>query len=186
MKLYPAIVTLHLLGGCAGLMLLTAQTQSHAGARLPLPAGPWRASAVVLLLLLVQAALGGWVSTNYAVLACNEFPTCQGSWWPAMDFERGFTLRRDLGRDASGAMLPFQALTAIHMVHRLAAVLVLLAMAALARRLPCPTGRCAASAGRWPPPRCGSWPAVCPTWCWTGPWWRRWRTPVAPAPRSRC
>lgn len=130
MKLYPAVVTLHLLGGYAGLLLLTAQAQAGA-ARLHLPAVVHGAAYAVLMLLFVQSALGGWVSTNYAVLACSDFPTCQGSWWPTMDFEHGFTIRRDLGMSARGEPLPFEALTAIHYTHRLAAVVVLLAMAVL-------------------------------------------------------
>ena len=66
----------------------------------------------------LQIALGGWVSTNYAVLACRDFPTCQGAWWPAMDFDAGFTLLRELGAGKDGGYLPFAALTAIHVAHR--------------------------------------------------------------------
>jgi cytochrome c oxidase assembly protein subunit 15 len=88
----------------------------------------------VALLCAIQIALGGWVSTNYAVLACSDFPRCQGEWWPAMDFAQGFHLRRDLGVAAGGGYLPFAALTAIHYVHRLMAYLVLLALAGLAWR----------------------------------------------------
>ena len=123
MKLFPAIVTLHLLGGYVLLGLLTLQAAKlwlHAGARevqlvaVPMRTGLWLALAALLL----QAALGGWVSTNYAVLACMEFPTCQGSHWPAMDFAQGFTLWRPLGLQADGQPISFEALTAIHMVHR--------------------------------------------------------------------
>ncbi|MFY8193370.1 MAG: COX15/CtaA family protein, partial [Limnohabitans sp.] len=78
--------------------------------------------------------LGAWVSSNYAVMACNTYPDCQGVWWPDMNFEKGFELWRPLGMDASGAALPFQALTAIHMVHRWHAgwVVLLLVMVAIA------------------------------------------------------
>jgi cytochrome c oxidase assembly protein subunit 15 len=69
-------------------------------------------------LLILQIALGGWVSTNYAVLACTDFPLCQGQVVPAMDFTHGFTLWRDLGMTAGGEYLPFAALTAIHWTHR--------------------------------------------------------------------
>jgi len=79
--------------------------------------------------------LGGWVSTNYAVLACRDFPTCQGSWWPAMDFNHGFALMRELGAGKDGGFLPFAALTAIHFAHRLGAYVVLAAMALFAWRL---------------------------------------------------
>jgi cytochrome c oxidase assembly protein subunit 15 len=78
------------------------------------------------VVLLVQLALGAWVSSNYATLACTEFPTCAGAWLPPMDFEHGFHLWRDLGKTAAGHYLPFAALTAIHWVHRnFAAVVVL-------------------------------------------------------------
>jgi heme a synthase len=135
MKLYPAIVTLHLLGGIGLLALLAAQSQAFVRAPLVLPPGLRKAALGVAALSVLQVALGGWVSTNYAVLACSEFPACQGSWWPAMDFAQGFTLARELGRTDSGSYLSFAALTAIHYTHRLAAYLVLAAIGLLAWRL---------------------------------------------------
>ncbi len=135
MKLYPAIVTLHLLGGLGLLALLAAQLEGYRRAPLPLPAGLYEASLVVLAICVAQIALGGWVSTNYAVLACSEFPTCQGAWWPAMDFEHGFTIWRALGVGKDGGWLPFEALTAIHYAHRLMAYVALAALAWLAWRL---------------------------------------------------
>jgi cytochrome c oxidase assembly protein subunit 15 len=89
----------------------------------------------VFALVWLQIALGGWVSTNYAVLACNGFPQCQGSWWPDMDLRAGFTLWRGLGLDGAGDAIPFAALTAIHLVHRLCALLVFVALGWLAWRL---------------------------------------------------
>jgi cytochrome c oxidase assembly protein subunit 15 len=136
MKLYPAIVTLHLLGGVGLLALLAVQDQVFAPRPLALPRGLAPAAWAVAALTVVQIALGGWVSTNYAVLACSDFPTCQGQWWPsAMNFADAFTIRRELGVTSSGSYLPFEALTAIHVVHRIAAVVVLAALAALAWRL---------------------------------------------------
>ncbi len=131
MKLYPAIVTLHLLGGMVLLALLAVQSQSFGAPRLVLSPLLRRAAMAVALLSAVQIALGGWVSTNYAVLACSDFPRCQGEWWPTMDFAQGFHLRRELGVAAGGGYLPFAALTAIHYVHRLMAYMVLLALAGL-------------------------------------------------------
>jgi cytochrome c oxidase assembly protein subunit 15 len=139
-KLFPAIVVLHLLGGLALLALLCAQVVRDArrtGALQPVVLPPglrgllWGTAALVLL----QIALGGWVSTNYAVLACSDFPTCQGNWWPAMDFAQAFQVWRPLGRLADGSHIAFPALTAIHYVHRLAAYAVLAALAGLAWRL---------------------------------------------------
>jgi len=134
MKLYPAIVTAHLLGGITLLALLAAQAQAYVPGPLPLPRRLYTTTLAVLALSVLQVALGAWVSANYAVLACTDFPTCQGSWWPAMDFERGFALRRELGQDEHGEWLPFAALTAIHYAHRLAAYVVLTAIALLALR----------------------------------------------------
>ncbi|MGP1615691.1 MAG: COX15/CtaA family protein, partial [Pollutimonas bauzanensis] len=71
-----------------------------------------------LALLFIQIALGGWVSTNYAALACMDFPMCHGEWVPPMDFEGGYSLVRGLGLLPSGAMISQYALTAIHWVHR--------------------------------------------------------------------
>jgi heme a synthase len=135
MKLYPAIVTLHLLGGIGLLALLAVQDQVFVPRPLRLPRALSIAAWITAALVIVQIALGGWVSTNYAVLACREFPLCQGQWWPPMDFAHAFTLQRELGQTASGSYLPFAALTAIHMTHRLAAVAVLGAMLWLAWRL---------------------------------------------------
>lgn len=146
MKLFPAIVTLHLLGGMGLLALLRLQTvryaQSHQSASGLLPGadqywspglkwGLW----LVFALVWMQIALGGWVSTNYAVLACQDFPKCHGSWWPQMDFVAGFEIWRELGMRGSGEGIPVDALTAIHYTHRLFAYVVLIAVALLAWRL---------------------------------------------------
>jgi cytochrome c oxidase assembly protein subunit 15 len=135
MKLYPAVVTAHLLGGLALLALLQAQDAAFEPRPLVLPPRLRWAVAGVAALALLQIALGGWVSTNYAVLACSDFPTCQGRWWPEMDFAHGFTLRRGLGLTAGGEGLPFPALTAIHYTHRLVAYALLAALLGLALAL---------------------------------------------------
>ncbi|MDZ5456487.1 COX15/CtaA family protein [Azohydromonas lata] len=138
MKLYPAIVTAHLLGGLGLLALLAAQSQAFDGPDsrpLALPAGLRRGLWALAALAVAQMALGGWVSTNYAVLACGDFPTCQGRWWPDMDFQHGFTLQRALGNTGDGDYLPFAALTAIHFTHRLMALAVLAALVLMAWRL---------------------------------------------------
>ena len=132
MKLYPLIVTAHLLGGLALLALLAVQREGYRRMPLVLSPGLRRGAALLAVLAATQIALGGWVSTNYAVLACSDFPSCQGSWWPAMDFEHGFALLRELGAGKDGGYLPFAALTAIHYVHRLAAYLVLAGLLAYA------------------------------------------------------
>ncbi len=132
MKLYPAIVTAHLLGGLVLLALQVIQSESYRPRPLALPAPLRHGVLIVAVLAVVQIALGGWVSTNYAVLACRDFPTCQGAWWPAMDFDHGFTLLRELGAGKDGGYLPFAALTAIHVTHRIGAALLLTALVWLA------------------------------------------------------
>jgi heme a synthase len=140
MKLFPAIVTLHLLGGVVLLALLCRQAVSYehaqsgsAPAAIPVSERAWLVAGLALVWM--QVALGGWVSTNYAVLACTEFPTCQGSWWPGMDFREGFELWRELGKTGAGEYLTFGALTAIHYAHRLAAYAVFAVLGSLAWRL---------------------------------------------------
>ena len=135
LKLQPAIVTAHLLGGMTLFGLLVAQWCRTEGPVVTQDASRLRRLAwLALAVLFVQIALGGWVSTNYATLACQSFPTCQGQWWPPMDFARGFELWRPLGISADGRALPFQALTAIHVVHRLWAGLAFLVIGWLAVR----------------------------------------------------
>jgi len=143
-RLYPAIVSLHLLGGVGLLALLAIQAERYAPRPIALPPGLRAGLIAVATLTLVQIALGAWVSSNYAVLACTDFPTCQGSWWPAMDFAEGFVVRRPLGAGSDG-YLPFAALTAIHVAHRLGALVLAGAVVAFAWRL----YRAGAGTRRW-------------------------------------
>lgn len=135
-KLQPIFVTGHLLlalGLFASLVWLAARQSAHA--RVDPAALDLRGPGLLVAgLLVIQLALGGWVSTNYAALACTEFPLCHGQLVPAMDFEHGFTLWRELGKTGDGAYLPFAALTAIHWVHRLFAFVVAAAVLWLAHR----------------------------------------------------
>ncbi len=127
--LKPAIVTLHLLGGMTTLALLTLITlRASSGA-----AQTIHGDAVVrvrslalfgLVVVSLQVLLGGWVSTNYAALACPDLPMCRGEWVPPMSFTHAFEVLRELGRTGDGDVLPLEALTAIHWVHRLGAVVV--------------------------------------------------------------
>ncbi|MGB2882705.1 MAG: COX15/CtaA family protein [Rhodoferax sp.] len=141
MKLFPAIVTLHLLGGYVLLALLTVQSVmlvQQQGVGPPISTVSVRLRLAVFLalaLLTLQAASGAWVSTNYAVLACTEFPQCQGSWWPQMDFSHGFEIWRHLGFGQDGEHISFQSLTAIHFAHRLLAMFTLVLLALLAAHL---------------------------------------------------
>jgi cytochrome c oxidase assembly protein subunit 15 len=82
------------------------------------------------------------VSTNYAALACTDFPMCHGEWMPEMDFGPAFTLHRELGMDASGNFLSLEAITAIHWTHRLWAVAVLLLVGIAAIKLARQRGLC--------------------------------------------
>jgi len=145
MRLYPAIVTLHLLGGMGLLALLAVQAESYAPRSLAVGPELRVGLVAVAVLTAAQIALGGWVSSNYAVLACSDFPTCQGQWWPEMDIAQGFVVRRPLGSGGDASFLPFSALTAIHMAHRLGALILLPALALLAWRL----HRAGGAARRW-------------------------------------
>lgn len=135
LKLQPVVVTAHLLGGLTLLALLVWLSLLEADAP-PVADAPrlryWAAAG--LAVLVIQVALGGWVSSNYAVMACPDFPQCQGQWKPDMDFAHGFTLWRDLGHTGSGDLIGFPALVAIHWVHRVFAVPVLVVVGLLAWR----------------------------------------------------
>lgn len=137
LKLQPVIVTTHLLLGIGLLALLAALLeQQHPPMAV---AGTdarrlfWLAP-VALALVLIQVALGGWVSTNYAALACHDYPLCNGEWLPAMDFRHGYSLWRQLGQTVDGAYLPFPALVGIQWLHRNFALLVLAVVAWLGWR----------------------------------------------------
>jgi cytochrome c oxidase assembly protein subunit 15 len=126
--LKPVIVTLHLLGGMTLVALLAWLSARH----LSLVGGPPSAlrtlrplAGIALIVLGIQIALGGWVSTNYAALACMDFPTCHGAWKPATDFVHGFHFLRELGMTAEGAPLSNDALNAIHWTHRVGALIAL-------------------------------------------------------------
>lgn len=131
--LKPAIVTLHLLGGMLILALLTWLAARHLalkGAQRPVQGRslrPW--AALGLLILWAQIALGGWVSANYAGLACVDFPLCNGRLVPDMDFEHGFHVLRELGVTAAGEPLAGEALNAIHWTHRIGALATFLYLA---------------------------------------------------------
>ena len=120
--LKPLIVTLHLLGGLLTLALLwwlalpPARRELKAAER-----GLRRFVIAGIAVLAVQVALGGWTSTNYAAAACPDFPTCQASYWPPMDFRNAFILWRGLGIDYEGGVLDAPARVAIHYTHRLGA-----------------------------------------------------------------
>src|SRR3954468_10991646 len=124
--LKPAIVTAHLLGGMAILGALTWLAVSQ-GRPPPLPQaqGVCIPAALALAALAVQIALGGWVSANYAALACPDLPGCRGVAVPHMNFADAFHVFRELGRTGEGALLPLEGLVAIHWTHRMFAMVVL-------------------------------------------------------------
>jgi cytochrome c oxidase assembly protein subunit 15 len=143
MKLQPAIVTGHLLLGMTLLamlawmggredFLMSPPTPPRAGVSTQALLKRLRGLRLLALLgavaLTVQIALGGWVSTNYATMACDTFPLCQGQIVPELDFEHGFHLWRELGKTAAGHYLPFSALVAIHWVHRAFALVLVIVL----------------------------------------------------------
>ncbi|WP_240665365.1 COX15/CtaA family protein [Cobetia sp. ICG0124] len=138
---------------------------------------PWLATLAAALLL-GQLALGGWTSSNYAGLACEGFPTCNGSLWPAMDWGEGFHLSQDVGPSYLHGQLHGEARTAIHLAHRGGAVLLGAMLLMLywrqRRHVPIP------GAGRWQPGGCRlGWGS--PMCCGGCHWIWRWRTPWGPS-----
>ncbi|MFC3660772.1 COX15/CtaA family protein [Luteimonas notoginsengisoli] len=136
--LKPIVVMGHLLGGLTTFALLTwmAWRATHSPIRLVDALALRRWVIVVLALLAVQIALGGWTSANYAALACaNDFPKCVGRWWPPHDFREGFVLWRGIGVDYEGGVLDGASRIAIQLAHRMMAVVAFTALVALALRL---------------------------------------------------
>lgn len=130
--LKPLIVVLHLIGGLSTLSLLAwlamrppevVDRSDNSGLR--------KLAALGLAMLALQIMLGGWTSSNYAALACPDFPTCQNSYWPDMDMKDAFVLWRGLGIDYEGGVLDHPARVAIHFVHRLGAIAAALILGAL-------------------------------------------------------
>ncbi|PRB82873.1 heme A synthase [Pseudomonas sp. MYb185] len=137
LKLWPQVVTAHLLGGFATLSLLFLLCLRLSG-RLPADVGlsALRPLArAVLVVVIVQIALGGWVSSNYAAVACVDLPTCHGEWWPEMDFAAGFNIFQEIGPNYLGGMLYGEGRTAIHFTHRVGALVTTLITLLLAWRL---------------------------------------------------
>ena len=134
LKLWPQVVTAHLLGGFATLALLwllwlRLGSSTSIGTRLRGHA------ALGMALLIVQIALGGWLSSNYAALACPDFPTCTSEWWPETDFRQGFDIFQGVGPNYLGGLMDSSARASIHLSHRLGAVVALVVLGLLAWRL---------------------------------------------------
>jgi cytochrome c oxidase assembly protein subunit 15 len=138
-QLKPLIVSLHLIFGLTTLSLLwwlwlSLQSRERTGIRFgggkslgasAYPAhekSPRKLVAIGLVALGIQIALGGWTSSNYAAVACPDFPKCQQSWWPEMDYKDAFVLWRGLGVNYEGGVLQHPARVAIHFTHRLGAL----------------------------------------------------------------
>ncbi len=140
LKLQPIIVTIHLMLALVLLACLTAYAQQsweqkYSSVR-TIRIRPVSAQLLTLsfIVLFTQIFLGAWVSTNYAVLACPDFPTCLGSAWPETNWREGFTLWRQLGLNAQGEFISPVALQTIHWAHRLFALLVLVVLGTLGWR----------------------------------------------------
>lgn len=142
LKLWPQVVTAHLLGGFTTISLLWLLLQRYGGFGWCLGAPEKKAVeslktfvVLVLVLVVIQIALGGWTSSNYAALACTDFPTCQGQWWPATQFSQAFNFAQTIGPNYLGGLLEGEARTAIHMAHRVGALLVTIMVITLVYRL---------------------------------------------------
>jgi len=139
LKLKPIIVMAHLLGGLTSFSLilwLMFSSRSKLTDKPSIGVRRMRESIIIAILVLgLQIALGGWTSANYSALACPDFPTCNGQWWPEADFKEGFILWREIGVNYEGGLLDQQSRTAIHLAHRIGAIVTLLVLVSLAFRL---------------------------------------------------
>lgn len=134
LKLWPQVVTAHLLGGFATFSLLFLLTLKLSGMQRQRLEGirslkAWGIAG--LLVVIMQIALGGWVSSNYAALACPDLPTCQNQWIPPMDFKEGFNVGQSIGPNYLGGQLDGTARTAIHFSHRIGAILTFIVLSML-------------------------------------------------------
>ena len=136
LKLLPIIVTGHLFGGFITLSLFfylflntTGGIKNHNIGHLKVLGG------VALFALIVQIFLGVWTSTNYASLACADFPTCQGKFIPEMDFREGFNLAQEVGPNYLFGLLDNEARVAIHYSHRISAIVLTIIFLILISRL---------------------------------------------------
>lgn len=132
--LKPVIVTTHLIGGMTTLALLVwLALRAHRSGSAGAAAASLRAPALfALTVVALQIVLGGWVSSNYAALACADFPTCNGAWVPPMHLGPAFQLGRELGMGADGGLLSREGLVAIHWIHRVGALITLLVVGSVA------------------------------------------------------
>jgi len=139
LKLKPIIVMAHLLGGLTSFSLILwlmflsrRQFVDKPNIRVRRMRGPIITAVVILV---TQIALGGWTSANYAALACPDVPMCTGQWWPDANFREGFILWREIGVDYEGGLLDQPSRIAIHLTHRIGAVVTLFVLITLAFRL---------------------------------------------------
>ncbi len=128
LKLWPQVVTAHLLGGFITLNLFWLMTLRLYRRNRPVTVDadrPLRRLAIAgLLVVFIQIALGGWTTSNYAAVACPDLPTCQQQWLPPMDFKAGFDLSQHVGPNYLGGQLDNAARVAIHISHRVGAIVV--------------------------------------------------------------
>ena len=139
LKLKPSIVMAHLLGGLTSFSLILWLIFSNRRPMMDKPNIQIRkmrpAIITAIAILATQIALGGWTSANYAALACPDVPMCTGQWWPDANFKEGFVLWREIGVDYEGGLLDQRSRVAIHLTHRIGAVVTLLVLISLAFRL---------------------------------------------------
>ncbi len=138
LKLKPIIVMAHLLGGLASfslLLWLMFANRKRIGDKPSIRIRRMRGPIITTIIVLtMQIALGGWTSANYAALACPDVPQCTGQWWPETNFSEAFVLWREVGVDYEGGILDQPSRAAIHLTHRIGAVITLLVLLTLAFR----------------------------------------------------
>jgi len=139
LKLKPIIVMAHLLGGLSSFSLilwLMFSSRRQIAGKPDIKVRKMRGAIIAAIAILaIQIALGGWTSANYAALACPDVPMCMGQWLPETDFKEGFILWREIGVDYEGGLLDHPSRVAIHLTHRIGAVITLLVLTMLAFRL---------------------------------------------------
>lgn len=142
LKLWPQVVTIHLLGGFMTFTLMTVLAQRLSNYRWQLSERHYdalykqrRAVTLGIIVVFAQVMLGGWLASNYAAFGCVDFPTCNGRWWPQMNMGSGFNIFQGIGPNYLGGLLDNEARVAIHFMHRLGALITFLYLFYLGVRL---------------------------------------------------
>ena len=126
LKLHPLIVTTHLFGAMitTSLFLLIFMKSLNISNQYLTLIKNKPVIIIGFILIILQLFLGAWTSTNYAARACLDLPYCQGQLVPKTNFSEGFNLFQTIGPNYLYGQMSNEARVAIHLTHRIGAIIV--------------------------------------------------------------